>query len=64
MKTKLFKSTTTVQGRKEPMVDWYNCDTEAKARAIWDEDCHRYGIPMDKASVVFVECDPETLKPL
>lgn len=61
---KFFRSTTKVEGMAEPMVDWYEGGTEAEARAAWDEDCHRYGVPMDKASVVFVECDRETLKPI
>ena len=64
MKTKIFKATTKVEGVKEPMVDWYDGETEAAAREVWDEDCHRYGIPMNKTTVVFVEFDPETLKPL
>jgi hypothetical protein len=52
---KQFKSITTVQGAKEP---------EAEAREVWAEDCHRYGLPMDKTTVQFIECDPATLKPI
>lgn len=63
MKTKLFKVTTKVAGKTEPMVDWYDGEL-AEARANWDEDCHRYGLPTDKVTVEFVECDPETLKPI
>lgn len=33
------------------MVDWYYGETEAEARADFDEDCHRYGLPMDKTTV-------------
>lgn len=61
---RLWKSTTTVEGMKEPMVDWYDGATEAEARKAWDEDCHRYGLPMDKVTVVFQEYDRATNKPL
>lgn len=61
---KLYRTTTTVQGMREPMIDWYQGATQDEAKACWDEDCHRYGLPMDKTSVVFTECDPVTLKPL
>lgn len=60
---KLFRSTTTVVGTNEPMVDWYECETEAQARAAWGDDCRRYGLPMETTTVAFDECDPETLKP-
>lgn len=61
---KLFRTTTTVQGMREPMIDWYQADSVESARAFWVSDCARYGLPMDKTSVVFTECDPVTLKPL
>jgi len=64
MKTKLFKSITKVAGKIEPMVDWYNGETLDECRADWDEDCHHYGLPMDKVTVEFIECDQKTLKPL
>ena len=49
---------------KEPMVDWYEGESLDRAKVCWDEDCHRYGLPMDKLTVEFAECDPGTLKPL
>ena len=44
--------------------DYYEADTEAQARQLWDEDCHRYGLPMDKTTVTITEVNTETLKPL
>ena len=61
---KLFKTITKVEGHQEPYVDWYEGNTESEARKCWDEDCHRYCLPMDKVTVHFVECDPTTLKPI
>lgn len=63
---KLFRATTTVKGHMdgEPYVDWYEAETLEQARELWDEDCHRYQLPMDKVTVEFVECDPVTLVPV
>lgn len=61
---KLFRFTTTIAGRREPFVDWYEGATEAYAKADWDEDCHRYGLPLNQVTVTIVECDPQTLKPI
>lgn len=61
---KLFKAVTKVSFPKSEFSDWYNADSESTARALWDEDCHRYGLPMDKTTVVFVECNPATLEPI
>lgn len=48
-----------VEGHREPMVDWYYAETEAVARLFFDEDCHRYGIPMERATVTVREATPE-----
>jgi hypothetical protein len=31
-----YKAVTTVQGMREPFVDWYEGETEAEARRVWD----------------------------
>jgi len=59
---KTFKAITKTASI-DPFVDWYEGETEADARAVWSEDCHRCGLPMDRTTVEFVECDPVTLKP-
>lgn len=65
MKMKLFKATTTIQGSREPFVDWYEAESLEHTKAQNEADAIRYGLPMDeRRSVVFVECNPETLKPL
>jgi hypothetical protein len=46
-----FRFEATVVGMSEPMVDWYYGKTESEARAAFDEDAHRYGLPMDKTTV-------------
>lgn len=28
--------------------DWYDAHSEAEALETWEENCHRYGLPMDK----------------
>ena len=63
---KLFKATTKTVSTvtASEFADWYDADTLEDARAMWSEDCHRYGLLMDKTSVEFVECNPETLKPV
>jgi len=53
-----------VEGRREPMVDWYYGETETEARAAWDEDAHRYGLPMGKTTVTVREATPEQAKAL
>jgi len=60
---KHWMTVTKVRRLAEPMVDWYH-GTEAEARAAWDEDCHRYGLPMADVTVEFIEVDPVTLRPL
>lgn len=47
----LFRFETRVAGHNEPMVDWYDAVDEIAARALHDEDCHRYGIPVEKMTV-------------
>jgi hypothetical protein len=65
MKTKLFKVTTTVQGSREPFVDWFEAESLDEAKAKCDVESKECGLPMDdRRSVVYVECNPETLKPL
>lgn len=70
MSTKLYRASTTVdrtaQNVRTPysFTDWYEANSEAEARELWDEDCHRYGLPMDKTTVVFAECDQKTFKPI
>lgn len=66
---KLFKFTTKVaDGIQRPtaseFVDWYDGETEAEAREVYNEDLHRYGLPIDKCTTTVVECDRETLKPI
>ncbi len=70
---KLYRVTTSVQRSEDAdapyshgmqMVDWYEGVNEEQARADWDEDCHRYGLPMDRVSAVFTECDPATHEPI
>jgi hypothetical protein len=66
---KLFRAATTVKGRKHIptpsyFVDWYEGDNVKSAHLAWEEDCHRYGLPMENTTVVFTECDPATLNPL
>lgn len=56
-----FRIEAKIVGHKEPMVDWYKGATEAEALALHDEDCHRYGIPMDKMTVTI---RPATAKEL
>jgi len=46
------------------MVDWYYGETETEARAAWDEDAHRYGLPMGKTTVTVREATPEQAKAL
>ena len=43
--------------------DFYTADTMQAAADLWDEDCHRYGLPMDKTSVTFQQVDSD-LKPM
>jgi hypothetical protein len=51
---KLFKAVTTVSGPvKEPFVDWYEGETLAQACVYWEEDCHRYGTPLEACAVTF-----------
>lgn len=65
MKTKLFKATTTVKGFREPFVDWFEAESLDAAKAECDVESKACGLPMDeRRSVVYVECNPETLKPL
>jgi hypothetical protein len=65
MKAKLFKATTTIDGSREPFVDWFKAESLGEAKAKCDGDAKEYGLPMDeRRSVVYVECNPETLKPL
>jgi peptidyl-tRNA hydrolase len=60
----MFKVTTRVEGHREQMVDWYEGATEAEALKHWDEDCHRYGIPMGKVTKTVIEVDPKTMNPI
>ena len=61
---RLFKATTTVTGHREPFVDWFTVESEAEARRQWSIECERNGLPAEKTTATFVECDPQTLKPL
>lgn len=47
----LYRTEARVAGMSEPMIDWYEAPTEAAARALFDEDCHRYGVPKAKTTV-------------
>jgi len=60
---KLFKATTTAPRCQTPFVDWYEATDESHARKLWEADCKANGLP-EGSTVIFVECDPETLKPL
>jgi hypothetical protein len=61
---KLFKTITTVQGTRESFVDWIETDDASKLRAEWESQCAECGVPIAKASVQFIECNPSTLKPV
>lgn len=52
---KWFRFETRVQGLNEPFVDWYEGETEDAAREYWDEDMHRYQIPIEKTTVTIRE---------
>lgn len=65
---KLYRVTTTTPDHVKGSVtgaftDWYEGETWQAAKADYDEDLHRYGLPADCKCEV-VECDPVTLKPL
>ena len=47
----LYRTEARVTGMSEPMIDWYEAPTEAAARALFDEDCLRYGVPKAKTTV-------------
>lgn len=47
----LYRTEARVTGMSEPMVDWYEAETEDAARKLFDEDCHRYGLPKEKTAV-------------
>jgi len=64
MKTKLFKATTTVQGSREPFVDWFEAESLDEAKVKCDAESNACGLMDARRSVVYVECNPETLKPL
>ena len=63
-KTRWFRFEARIEGRNEPLVDWYYGKTEAEARADFDEDCHRYGLPMDKTTVSVREATTEETRVL
>lgn len=50
-----FRVIARVEGVREPFVDWYDAATEAEARALWDEDAHRYGLPVAKTTLTVEE---------
>lgn len=52
---KPFKVVARVDGTREPFVDWYEAETETRARALWDEDAHRYGLPVAKTTLTVEE---------
>jgi hypothetical protein len=65
MKTKLFRATTKIEGTKEPFVDWFEAATLDAAKVLHDAEAKECGVPMDaRRTVEYVECNPETLKPL
>lgn len=43
-------------------VDWYHADSEEEARKLWDEDLHRYGIPLEDTSVSVREATAKELE--
>lgn len=53
--TRWFRIEAKVQGIKEPFVDWYEASDEAEAVGLWDEDAHRYQLPMDKTGITVRE---------
>lgn len=63
---KLFRATTTIKGVREPLVDWFESEggSEGDLRQQWCRECQRCGVPVAKATVAFVECDPQSMKPL
>jgi uncharacterized protein YcbX len=64
MQTQLFKATTTVQRSSEQFVDWFEAASLAEAKAKCEAEAKACGLPMDeRRSVVYVECNPNTLKP-
>lgn len=52
---KLYRIETRVEGMPEPMVDWYEGETEADAILRWERDRARYGLPADKTTKVVRE---------
>lgn len=61
---KFFRATTKIEGMSEQFVDWYNAYDEAEARADWEKEGRANGVPIEKATVEFVECDRKTLQPI
>jgi len=60
---KLFMATTTVKGKF--FVDWFEAETIEAAKAQCDSLALECGLPMDeRRTVVYAECDRETLKPV
>lgn len=61
---KLFRATTTVEDTKGTFVDWFRANNQEEARAGWETEAKACGVPVEKATVEFTECDTETLKPV
>lgn len=66
MKTFRFKTTVKIAAKLTPseFVDYYQGATEAEAREVYNEDLHRYGLPIADVTTEVCEVNPETLKPI
>lgn len=50
-RVKHWRIVVEIAGMAEPMVDWYDAPTMSAALALWDEDAHRYGIPVERCDI-------------
>jgi len=41
--------------------DWYEANSEEEAMAEYEEDCHRYGVDLEKASFTIREASEEEI---